>query len=150
MRDPTPELRAWPNIRERLVIALRWYGLSLVSAPFVLTLLYIFTTQVQGWMPGELPTVWLGCTPVLTGGIGSLPFFLLVPWFTSKLPWFDRGLPGVIALSGLLSIPAALAPLVVFHGLVPVTVWIAALGSIAAPRHIAKTLRPGALSANPQ
>jgi len=52
---------------------------------------------------------------VLMGAIGSLPFFVLVPWFKARLPWFDRSLPGVLALSVLLSIPAALAPLVVWR-----------------------------------
>ncbi len=137
--------------RERLGRALHWLGLAMVSAPFVLTLVWIVAERVLGWIPGELPIAAFGVVPVLFGAIGALPFFLLVPWLNARIPWFDRSLSGALALSVLLSIPAALTPLVVWRGFAPLApVWIVALGSIAVPRLVAKSLRRGAFSASPQ
>jgi hypothetical protein len=133
--------------RQPLGAALRWFGLALVSAPFVLALVWITSERILGWMPGELPIGAFGVVPILVAGIGAFPFFLVVPWLIDRVRWFDRGLPGALMLSLLLSIPAALSPVLLWKGLASVTtVWIIALGSIAVPRLIAKSLRPGAFS----
>lgn len=142
--DPTPEVRTSRSIGERLGSALRWCGLTLVSAPFVLSLVWIVATRILGWMPGEIPISYYGLVPLFVGGLGALPFFLLVPWLTAEFPWFDRSVPGALALSALLSIPTTLAPLVVWDGFAPEgAVWSVAFGAIAAPRLIAKSLRIG-------
>ncbi len=105
---------------------------------------------MPGWALGELPLEWFILTRVLMGLLGALPFFLLVPWVTARLPWFDRNLPGALTLSVLLAIPAVLAPLIFLRDLVPIAAaWLIALGSIALPRLIAKSLRPGAFLAKP-
>lgn len=146
MFDPTPESQNWLNTRDPLGTALRWFGMTLAFAPFVVSLVLIVATRSLDWMPGDLGIGWYGVTPVLMGGLGSLPFFLLVPWLTARVPWFDRSLRGVLALSALLSIPAALTPLVIWNGFAVAPVCIVALGSIVVPRLFVRSLRPGALS----
>lgn len=137
---------------ERLRTALLWLGLTLVAAPFVLALVWIVSERLLGWIPGELPIGAFGVTPILFAGIGALPFFLIVPWLIGRIQWLDRGLPGALTLSVLLSIPTSLTPLLLWKGFASVApvVWIIALSSIAAPRLVAKSLRPGAFSAGSQ
>jgi hypothetical protein len=143
-------LDSTPRARDRLGLALRWFGLTLVSAPFVLSPFLIVATRLPAWWLSELSIEWFILTRILMGLLASLPFFLLVPWFTARLPWFDRSVPGVLALSILLAIPAALTLLVFLRAIVPIEpVWVIALGSIAVPRLISKSLRPGAFSLTP-
>jgi hypothetical protein len=80
---------------------------------------------------------------VLVGALGCLPLFALVPWITAAIPWFDRGLPGVLILSVLLSIPAVLAALAVHHSLPVAPSFFVAIGAIATPRVVARSLYPG-------
>jgi hypothetical protein len=139
-----------PSIGERLGAALRWLGLALVSAPFAVTLIWIVATGLLDSLPGDVPIEYFGFVPVFTGALGSLPFFLLSPWFAVRLPWLDRTVPGAVVLSAVLSLPAAIAPLLVFKGLDPAAVWIVAFCSIITPRVIAKSLRPVAPPAHPR
>jgi hypothetical protein len=80
---------------------------------------------------------------LLVGALGCLPLFALVPWIIAAIPWFDRGLPGVLVLSVLLSISAVLAALVVHASLPVAPAFIVAMGSIATPRAVARSLYPG-------
>jgi hypothetical protein len=91
---------------------------------------------------GELP-ISLHLSSVLVGALGGLPLFALVPWITAAMPWFDRGLPGVLMLSVLLSIPAVLTALAVRDSLPAAPAFIVAIGSIASPRLVARSLYPG-------
>lgn len=147
MLDPTSESQTSQSSRERLAIALRWFGMTLAFAPFVVSIAMIVASRLLDWVPGDLGIGWYGFAPVVIGGLGSLPFFLLVPWLTARVPWLDRSPLGVLALSALLSIPAGLAPLLAWNEFAVAPVCIMALGSVIAPRLLLTSLRPGALSA---
>jgi hypothetical protein len=120
--------------------------MTLAFAPFVVSIAMIVATRLLGWVPGDLGIGWYGFTPVVMGGLGSLPFFLLVPWLTARVPWLDRSPLGVLALSALLSSPAALTPLLIWNEFAVVPVCVLALGSVTVPRLLLRSLRPGALS----
>jgi hypothetical protein len=80
---------------------------------------------------------------VLVGALACLPLFALVPLITAAIPWFDRGLPGVLLLSVLLSVPAVLTALAVRHSLQVAPAFFVAIGAIATPRVVARSLYPG-------
>jgi hypothetical protein len=80
---------------------------------------------------------------VLVGALGCLPLFALVPLITAAIPWFDRAVPGVLILSVLLSIPAVLTALAVHHSLPLAPAFFVAIGAIATPRVVARSLCPG-------
>jgi len=80
---------------------------------------------------------------VLVGALGCLPLFALVPLITAAIPWLDRGRPGVLLLSVLLSIPAVLTALAVHDSLPAAPAFIVAIASIATPRLVSRSLYPG-------
>jgi len=145
MLDPTPDSRTRPRPRDALSLALRWFGLALVAAPFALAVVGVVATRALRWMPGDLPfAVFLA--PVVVGAIGALPFFLLAPWLIHLIRWLDRNLAGVVVLAVVLSIPAVLVAIAFDKSPSVVPAWIVAFSSIAIPRLVAKSLRPGAFS----
>jgi hypothetical protein len=129
-----------PPIRARFRHALRWFGQALFVAPFALGLVGIVETHAGAM--GELP-ISVHLPLVLVGALGSLPLFALVPLITAAIPWFDRGLPGVLVLSALLSIPAVLTALAAYNSLPVAPAFIVAMGAIATPRVVARSLHPG-------
>jgi len=141
MFKPSPDLTDRPTARERFRSALRWFGQALVVAPFALGLVGI-VAQLTGRTMDQFP-ISVHLPSVLVGALGCLPLFALVPLITTAIPWFDRGLPGVLILSVLLSIPAVLAALAVHNSLPWAPAFFVAIGSIATPRLVAGSLYPG-------
>jgi hypothetical protein len=129
-----------PPTREQFRHAMRWFGQALFVAPFALGLVGIVETRTR--VMEQLP-ISVHLPSILVGALGSLPLFALVPLITAAIPWFDRGLPGVLILSALLSIPAVLTALAAYSGLPVAPAFIVAMGAIATPRVVAKSLPPG-------
>ena len=142
MLEPSPDLTNRPSARERFRCALRWFGQALVVAPFALALVGIVANRLPSGAMDQFP-ISVHLPSVLVGALGCLPLFALVPLITAAIPWLDRGRPGVLLLSVLLSIPAVLTALAVHDSLPAAPAFIVAIASIATPRLVSRSLYPG-------
>ena len=140
--NPPPDLTSRPRASEQFRCALRWLGQALLVAQFALGLVGVVAGRLPGGAMDQFP-ISVHLPSVLVGALGCVPLFSLVPLITTAFPWFDRHLPGVLVLSVLLSIPGVLTALALHNSLLGAPSFIVAIASIAAPRLIARSLRPG-------